>query len=240
MDLHGLVRQTIAAVNSETQVSLYQSIGAITSLDGSQAPQYSATTAGAQVQALSTKDLQHMNSLNITGIMRKIYLEGPQWSSVVRADLRGGDIFVFGGYTWLVSSVIESWPDWSAVVVTQQAKTFVPPIVEMTVPTPINLDTHTPGPNTIDSELEIDVSNLGGPVTLIPTFVSGPGDDLTITADPLDLSGLGVYQLLVHTHYVSTDYSRKLYTYDLSITVEDLLRGPVTAHSTLTYKNGGL
>lgn len=175
MDLHGMARGQVSAVNPETAAVLYQSTGYLTNADGSRSPQYQITSANLQVQALSTDDLKHVNSLNITGIVRKVYLPGSQWSSVVRAALRGGDIFVFGGHEWLVSTVSESWPDWASVIVTQQIEqTFQAPTVVGFVPasgpagtTLVVTGTHLVG--TYDVVLNSSAHSVPG-VALHPVF----------------------------------------------------------------------
>jgi hypothetical protein len=219
-------------------VSLYQSTGQATLATGKQVPLFNATTALAQVQAMSTKDLQHANNLNLTGIMRKVYLEGPQWSSVVRADLRGGDIFVFDDHSWLLTTVMESWPDWSAVIVTQQDKPFVPPIVpDFTVLTPVNFRTHLPPLNYYS--LEIDDHDVSGPISLSQNFVSGPGDDLVFTFQPLNIDGFQVYFLNLVIDAPNGFTPAQDYVYDLVVTATDLIYGPLHQTCQFTYFNFG-
>jgi len=38
----------------------------------------------------------------------------------VRPLAKGGDLLDFGGQTWLVTAVLETWPDWCKVGVTLQ------------------------------------------------------------------------------------------------------------------------
>ena len=71
-------------------------------------------------QALAAKDIQHLNGLNIQGVTRKAYCYGAV-NGVVRASSKGGDLLTLpDGTIWLVAVVFESWPDWSAVGLTQQ------------------------------------------------------------------------------------------------------------------------
>jgi hypothetical protein len=64
--------------------------------------------------------------LNITGVLRKVYLGG-DWESVVRNSMKGGDKFVFSNAgivngEWLVVIVNETWPDWCSVTVQLQVQ----------------------------------------------------------------------------------------------------------------------
>jgi hypothetical protein len=119
MDLHGIVSGAIGAVNPFITATVQKSAGYTTSADGTQVPAYTSSTAQIQVQALSARDIQHLDQMNITGVMRKIYLEG-DWQSLVRPAGKGGDLILFNNQTWLVTQVMETWPDWSLVAVTLQ------------------------------------------------------------------------------------------------------------------------
>lgn len=120
MDLHGLASPVVSVVNPPTEAILYRSVGFVTSPSGKQEPSYAPPVTGeVQVQPLSGPQLQHLNNMNISGVLRKAYLHG-DWESVVRRDLKGGDKFVFShagivGGTWLVVQVLETWPDWCCV-----------------------------------------------------------------------------------------------------------------------------
>ena len=125
MDLHNVVSRAIGAVNPMIPAKLYKSKGYATSSTGKQIPAYEPVISGdIQVQGMSSSALQHTNNLSITGVLRKVYLGG-DWESVVRATMQGGDkfIFTYSGITdgtWLVVTVLETWPDWCAVVVQLQ------------------------------------------------------------------------------------------------------------------------
>ena len=94
---------------------------------GKRTPKTITLTVDAQVQALSATDLKHIDGLNITGVMRSVYMYGNA-AGVVRADQIGGDILVFpevpGGCNknWLINQVIETWSDWCHVIVTLQVE----------------------------------------------------------------------------------------------------------------------
>lgn len=126
MNLHAMVRGVISTVNPDTTITLKRSTGYTTGANGKQVASYADPVSGpAQIQAMGGGDLKHMNDLNITGVMRKVYLYG-NWMGVVRADKTGGDILTFPqvpGATpqdWKIVNVFETWPDWCAVGVVLQ------------------------------------------------------------------------------------------------------------------------
>jgi hypothetical protein len=84
-----------------------------------------------QVQALTAQELQHIDGLNIQGIVRYVYMNG-RIEGLDRPNLMGGDILLIPtGMTtanpdvWLVTQVMEDWDagGWSKVLVTLQAPT---------------------------------------------------------------------------------------------------------------------
>lgn len=130
MNLHGIAGPIVAAVNPMIQGTLLSSTGYSTSADGTQVPSYAAPITGPmQVQALTYKDLQQIDGLNIQGEARAIYLYG-DWNGVVRPDMKGGDLISIAsdasvpaplrGTNWLVKQSLENWPDWSKVVAVRQ------------------------------------------------------------------------------------------------------------------------
>lgn len=80
-------------------------------------------TVSAQVQALTFRDLQQIDGLNLNGTRRGIYLYG-KVQGVNRAENKGGDLVVIAAGpnagVWLVAQVLETWQDWCKVAVTQQ------------------------------------------------------------------------------------------------------------------------
>ncbi len=126
MNLHNMVRGAISTVNPDILVSLKKATGYTTLPNGKQVPGYAAPVNGpGQVQALDPGTQKHLNNLNISGIMRRVYLYG-NWMGVVRGDKTGGDMVSFpqvpGGAQeeWKVVHVIETWPDWCSVAVVLQ------------------------------------------------------------------------------------------------------------------------
>lgn len=91
--------------------------------DGGREPKYDDfPEVPAQVQPLSTSDIRRMDGLNLTSIMKAVYLMG-KWDGVSRPAIKGGDLMTLpDGSIWLVTIVLEAWSDWTKVAVTQQVK----------------------------------------------------------------------------------------------------------------------
>lgn len=121
MNLHQIVSGAIGAINPFQTATVEYSSGYATSPDGSQVPQYTTVTGvQVQVQALSAKEIQHLDSLNIQGVMRAIYLNGDV-QGVDRPLGKGGDLFTLPTGKWLATTVLETWDGgWCKVAVTLQ------------------------------------------------------------------------------------------------------------------------
>ena len=119
MNLHGIASAAISAVNPMIPVAIKSSTGYTTGADGTQAPTYTTITATGQRQALSGGDIVRMNSLNIQGVSEKLYLTG-NYEGIFRVLGKGGDLISFGGQTYLVTTVLERWPDWCCLGLTLQ------------------------------------------------------------------------------------------------------------------------
>ena len=164
MNLHAIVGPVIAAVNPMVTASLYVSAGNTTSDDGTLVPSYlPVIPVQAQVQALTFRDIQQVNALNLQGTRRGIYLFGDV-EGLVRPDNKGGDLIVLpDGSVWLVAITLEKWdegatgPNWCKVAATLQNDapiTIVPPPIY-------------PNGTTLP--------NVGGPpVTSAPTVLTAP------------------------------------------------------------------
>jgi hypothetical protein len=121
MNLHSIVSGAISAVNPPVPLIFQTSTGSAPSADGTLVPQYSRpVTVLGQIQALEDSELRQMDSLNIQGQRRKIYING-QVDGVVRVNQQGGDILTApDGTVWLVVLVLEYWPDWCSLAVVLQ------------------------------------------------------------------------------------------------------------------------
>ncbi|MES2866502.1 MAG: hypothetical protein V4703_07040 [Actinomycetota bacterium] len=77
-------------------------------------------TVPMQVQALEQRDLLHLDSLNIQGCTHKLYMTG-RLQGLVRASRDNGDLVTLAnGDRYLVTAILEGWPDWTCAAVTLQ------------------------------------------------------------------------------------------------------------------------
>ena len=116
MNLHGIAAPMIGIVNPFVTAQLVVSTGNTVNADGSVTPGYAAPVSVlVQAQELSFKELQHIENLNLQGIMKSIYCPGTV-QAVNRLSGTGGDKIVIGGDTYLAVAITEQWPDWVRVI----------------------------------------------------------------------------------------------------------------------------
>jgi hypothetical protein len=125
LNLHGIVSGAIGAVNPFVAGTIKVSNGAYTTAsDGKRTPAYD-TFKGVQmqVQALTFKDLQQVDGLNLNGTRRAIYMNG-RADGVVRSLMKGGDLITLtdgpNAGTWLVAMTLEQFAEWCKIAVTLQ------------------------------------------------------------------------------------------------------------------------
>jgi len=107
------------AVTPSIPGTLLKNTGAYTtSASGHRTPAWTSSSGRVQVQALSGKEREQLEGLNINSVVRKVYMDGT-WTAEQRQSVSGGDSFLFGGFRWDVVQVIEQWADWAAVAVVQ-------------------------------------------------------------------------------------------------------------------------
>lgn len=125
MNLHGIVSGAIGTVNPFVLATVQRSTGYTTNADGLRTPTYTTFEISAQVQSLTYTDLVKLDSLNITGIRRAMYVSGDV-EGIIRAGQQGGDLVIFPdgtlpeGNTWLCAYVLEHWAPWVKVALTLQ------------------------------------------------------------------------------------------------------------------------
>ncbi len=124
MNLHGLAGPIIAAVNPSIEALFTGNPGWTIQEDGRRVPAYlDPVPVQAQVQALSWRDLQQTEGLNLQGTQVGVYLYGVA-SGAVRVNFRGGDLITIAAGPWagvyLTHVVLEQWPDWVKVACTLQ------------------------------------------------------------------------------------------------------------------------
>lgn len=136
MNLHGIVTPAISIVNPATAIKIYGSDGYGVTPEHRQVPKYRpAVIAPAQIQELTAKEIEHLDAMNIQGVRNAIYING-SLSGVIRSEKKGGDIIITpDNRIWLVTVVLEQWPDWCKVGVTLQ---------DVGVPDAYNLDLADP------------------------------------------------------------------------------------------------
>jgi hypothetical protein len=120
LSVFGIANRAISVINPHRRAKLRRAAGYTIAADGTQIPRYDEIgDLLVNVQSLSTTDLMKADGLNLQGNKNSVYLQG-NWNGIIRADQTGGDILILDGYEWLVALVLESWPEWTKVLVTQQ------------------------------------------------------------------------------------------------------------------------
>lgn len=126
LNLHGIVRGAINAVNSDIALTYIASAGNSVAVGGKMTPKFATPILlSGQVQPIAQEDLQHYGFDNAQGIYRRVYAYGQQ-DAIDRIAQLGGDLLKFaevpGGTirTWLIKKVDEQWPGWCNVVVVLQ------------------------------------------------------------------------------------------------------------------------
>lgn len=121
MNLRNIANGLTQAINPNVEAKIYKSTGWTINPDRSRSPSYDPpVTAMVQVQEMSQKDLQHIDSLGLQGKFKTIYVNG-EWYGLDRSEGQGGDIFEIDGKRWRVEYVPEGWGKlWTKVVVCLQ------------------------------------------------------------------------------------------------------------------------
>lgn len=130
--LRSMANRVTSGINPNVPAMLLVSTGYTTNTAGLQEPSY-ASPAGVsvQVQALTQKELQHLDKLNITNGQAGVFIDR-QLNSANRTTGSGGDVFQFADDAaipadlriseWLVVAVLEGWPGsgWCRAAITRQ------------------------------------------------------------------------------------------------------------------------
>jgi hypothetical protein len=125
MNLNAIAGPVVSAVNPWTPATLSLSSGSSTNPDGTQVAKFQVPPipVSAQVQALSFRDIQQIEHLNLQGTRVAIYLNG-KIDGLVRVQKKGGDLITIatGAHAgvYLVAMVLEQWGDWAKVATTLQ------------------------------------------------------------------------------------------------------------------------
>jgi len=124
VNLHGIAAPYIAAVNPMITVTWKKSTGSVQNDDFTRTPSYQTVNGVlAQRQALTYKDLQQLDGININGEACALYVNGDA-VGVLRPDGKGGDLFLMPDESvWLAVHVLENWnatAGWTKVAVVKQ------------------------------------------------------------------------------------------------------------------------
>lgn len=128
MNLRATANILTQAVNPNIEAVLQVNIGTNTATDYSRDPLY-AEPAGCivQAQSLSKKEIEHLDSLNLSNATQGIYAN-VQLTGVDRVDQSGGDLLTYTDpasgtrNVWLVIAVLEAWTGsgWTKVAIAKQ------------------------------------------------------------------------------------------------------------------------
>jgi len=120
INVRGLANSATSTVNNNAYITILSSNGYTIGAGRKQIPTYDPIVSGmAQTQALDNADLEKIQGLNMQGVYRSLYLQGAL-HGVIRKTGDGGDLISYNNQRWLVSKVIETWDDWTKVVICLQ------------------------------------------------------------------------------------------------------------------------
>lgn len=110
------------SINPNIGATVRRYTGETTAASGKRAANYAAPTPlVVQAQALSKKEVDHLNSMGISNATRAAYANG-QLAAMDRKTQSGGDLLQFENIVWLVGAVLEGWTTagWCKVALIQQ------------------------------------------------------------------------------------------------------------------------
>ena len=121
INLFAIAGSATGVVNPQIEAVLKVSDGVTHNPDFSTTPRIIELAMQIEVQALSSSDLQQIQSVNQSSDMRALYIIGGI-KGLNRPLQCGGDIINFYGSDWLVTQSLEEWGmgEWSKVAVTRQ------------------------------------------------------------------------------------------------------------------------
>jgi len=129
VDLNAIASAATRSVTPAVAGQVWLSTGSTTAADGTRTPTFNTLSqVTLDMQPLSGRDLQQLDGLNIQGVQRVAYVRG-DIQGLVRVSGKGGDMIVipaaptapaYAVGSWLVVTVMETWPDWCKVGLTLQ------------------------------------------------------------------------------------------------------------------------
>lgn len=125
INLRRLANKATSRVNPNIAAIWQRSQGYETADDGARRPIVVSSDIMIQDQPVPEKLLM-LESMNIAGVKRSVYCYPNDIMIPVRPDVRGGDFLVFSqtpgreAQRWKVIEVVETWKNWSHVLVVLQ------------------------------------------------------------------------------------------------------------------------
>lgn len=123
--VRAIANSAIQVVNKNLPATLVANEGFEIIPGGKQVPKLTSYEISAQMQSLSTQDLEHLGVINQQGEFIYCYARG-KIEAIRRAKDKGADKISFVAYgesepsEWLVTKVIESYPSWVKVLLWRQ------------------------------------------------------------------------------------------------------------------------
>ena len=109
MNLRNIANGMTRAVNPNITVQWRAYSGYATGESGKTTPGYAAPVSlTAQVQALTKKEVEHIDAMNLSPCERAAYVNG-QLQAFDRVAQTGGDMLFFEGRWWKVMAILEGW-----------------------------------------------------------------------------------------------------------------------------------
>jgi len=132
INVHAAANNAVQVVNPDVVGTFYASTGNTPNASFKQVPGYAAgVNVPLQLQAISARDLKHLEGMNLQGVLRSVHMYG-NTQGVVRVTQQGGDLLYFPevpagtSRVWKVVKVVETWADWCHLIVNLQTDASPP------------------------------------------------------------------------------------------------------------------
>lgn len=127
IDLRGIANSAIQSINPNITIRVQAPDGFTTDEFYNQVPKYVEQVMQGNVQAMSNDDLKQIDSLNLEGTIRAVYLYG-NYSGIMRVGQNPSTRMFFttneSGFVkereWNVFKMLEAWQGWCKVAVVLQ------------------------------------------------------------------------------------------------------------------------
>lgn len=122
VNLRAIANRYTSTINPNVTVQRHAYAGRVRSPSGKVKATYAdPVPLVAQFQALSKKDVEHLDNMNLSTCERAAFVNG-QLVAFDRAEQTGGDIIVGDGAVWMVMAILAGWTQsgWCKVALTKQ------------------------------------------------------------------------------------------------------------------------